>query len=556
MPTGRVVQREAQPVTHEAYQASMSALRSLQTQYSDLKSDYDTAKENRFYRTPSGIATQGSGPDYHYRTETAYFRTIELARNIRRNDKVVGQGIRTLVRNVIQDGFTLEAGTPDETINDELQDRWLNWTEDREACDYQGENDWHSFEKLLAEGLVVDGDNSLSPLRTGQLQAFEAHRMRTPTDAKRELDIKHGVERDSNGRRRRYWITKQDYDGFGRVSAAQRELQSYLARQYDEITQRNEPTFYHLYFPSRLNQTRGVSPLVPVTILSGMLDDVTFAKLVQQQIVSYFAILRNIPLDAEMPILKGDRETDPNFPNQERETVPLAPGAEYTSQVPGELITGFSPNVPNPEFFQQSKILLSFIACNLDLPLMLLLMDASETNFSGWRGAFDQAKLKFRDFQLCLANILHKPVYRWKVRQWMSQSVELRRAYQVMGERMFTHEWHFPRWPYIQPLDDTSADLMQVRNALNSPRRVAMAKNLAYEDIATETVADNELIIRLAIQAAKRLNAEDPTARVDWREVHHPAPSENIQIALQPGQAGQSNQSGQPATAGAATNAN
>jgi capsid protein len=225
----------------------------------------------------------------------------------------------------------------------------------------------------------------------------------------------------------------------------------------------------------------------------------------------------------------------------ERRVRNLAPGAEFTSRVPGETIKGFTPGIPSAEFFNHSRLLLTFIAVNLDLPLILLLMDASETNFSGWRGAMDQAKLKFRKFQTRFAEKYHCEVYRWKLRQFLREDTSLRTAYGRLGTAFFNCRWNLPQWPYIEPLKDASADLLIMRNGLSSPRRVLKGRNLEHEDIARETCEDNALVIQHAMDKALDLNAhpliaDNPSERVSWREIARAPLADGFKLDLAPTQ--------------------
>jgi len=47
----------------------------------------------------------------------------------------------------------------------------------------------------------------------------------------------------------------------------------------------------------------------------------------------------------------------------------------------------------------------------------VFLLDASETNFSGFRGEIDQARQRWREVQSWRMGSFHGPVYEWKVRQ-------------------------------------------------------------------------------------------------------------------------------------------
>jgi capsid protein len=188
---------------------------------------------------------------------------------------------------------------------------------------------------------------------------------------------------------------------------------------------------------------------------------------------------------------------------------------------PGGKLVGFSPNVPNPEFFEHPMLILTFISINLGLPVQLLLLDPKQTNFSGWRGAMDQARLGFRKFQRWLSKSFHSRVYRWKVRQWISEDRIMQAEYERVGERLFAHRWNPPRWPYIEPMTDASAGILRVRNLQTSPRRLAAENGFDWWEISEETIQDNGDVIRKAKEKAKVINDKypDDPDRVSWREV-------------------------------------
>ena len=60
-------------------------------QFAELKSDYEIGKASRYKRAKTGIMTLGSHADYHYRTESAYFGAMEIAREMTRNNPLVMQ---------------------------------------------------------------------------------------------------------------------------------------------------------------------------------------------------------------------------------------------------------------------------------------------------------------------------------------------------------------------------------------------------------------------------------------------------------------------------------
>ncbi len=64
----------------------------------------------------------------------------------------------------------------------------------------------------------------------------------------------------------------------------------------------------------------------------------------------------------------------------------------------------------------------------------MFLLDASETNYSGFRGAIDQARQRWREIQSWMMGSFHRPIYEWKVRQWAVTDATLRKAVERADE--------------------------------------------------------------------------------------------------------------------------
>ena len=99
-------------------------IKSLADAFTDLRSDYNAAMNTRFRKRLTGVASAGSGADYHYRSQADHLRMMELSRSFDRNDMVVGQGITRLVDNVLQQGIKLDPETGSEDLDRYLLERW------------------------------------------------------------------------------------------------------------------------------------------------------------------------------------------------------------------------------------------------------------------------------------------------------------------------------------------------------------------------------------------------------------------------------------------------
>ncbi len=484
-----------------------------------LRSDYNATKQTRFKRVVSGLPPSGSGADYHYRSDRQHLYLIELVRDFERNDPIIAAAFNRLVGNVLQGGFTLDPQTGHAEADKILAEKWREWSETPEACDVSGEHDWADMEQMAFRSVIRDGDIWAAMLASGRIRWYEAHRVRTPRNTKRNVVL--GVLLDEHRRRKEVWVTKDDIEPW-RALAKVGDTTPIPIR--DSAGNRN---VLQLYFAHRFSQTRGVSACAPSVDTIGMHDDIEFSKMVQQKIVSCYAIFRKrnfSPEGAGIGTGDGNPTKDDYALGMRRVLEEIYPGMIIDAEN-GESLEGFSPNVPNPEFFQHALLLLAFVAASLDLPLQVLLLDPTKTNFSGWRGAIDQARIRFGQMQRWLIRKLHRPVYRWKVQQWLAEDERLQRAV-VEGANIFGHQWNPPTWQYIEPEKDARADALIVASNLNSRRRVLAKQGLEQSLIAKENAEDNGLVIRCAIEESLKINDEyaDGMAKygmrpVDWHEV-------------------------------------
>jgi len=481
----------------------------IQSAFADIRADYDATRYSRFVRRRTGVAAMGSGPDYHIRTESKYYELIEQARDMDRNDGLVGILADRRVDNIVQSGFTLDPRTGDKGLDNALWQWWEDFSNDPDQCDITGEFTWKEIERQCCRSESIDGDIVVTGTEEGSFQLLESHLIRTKSKVD---DTFLGVTTDRVGRRVQYHVADElsEFGQFGDVTPID-------VRNSEGIRQ-----VFHVFDPKRVNLTRGITQLAPVFSLSGMLEDINFAKLVQQQVVSCFAVFRKMAAGGNrLPSADGygDTKTE-TTPVGTRQLEGVSPGMEVIGQ-PGEELQGFSPNVPNSEYFQQVKLILQIIGVNFGLPLCLVLMDGSETNFSGWRGAVDEARKGFVADQMNLVRRLNKGAYKWRL-WWDLQQPrsEFREAFSKLGDVIFRHNWNLPTWSYIEPVADAQGDAEQLKNGLTSPRRLHAARGKDWEEIAEECIEDNAYAITRAQQMAAKINQQFPESPpINWRDL-------------------------------------
>lgn len=503
---------------------------SLQDNFSDARADYTNQQNNRYMRTRLGLPSYGAQADYHFQSEFQYYDIIERARDYDRNDALVSQTIDRVVSNIVSDGFTLIPETGDPKLDTELYNRWKEFSEDPEQCDLAGEWTWHDFELNAMRACLVDGDCVVTGTEDGPFQFLEAHNIGNLW-ATQPQNTFLGVTMNEKRTRTRYWVMSDP------VMSSRRTNEKTVPMPLDVRTEDGIRQVFHVFDQKRFSITRGVTALYPVFIVLGMIEDINFAKLVQQQVVSCFAFLRKQSENAgaSLPNKQGYGEPSVEVTQSGTRFIEgIQPGIEITTK-PGEDIEGFSPNVPNEEFFRHFRQQVSLFGANMDMSPSQVLLDFSVENFVGYRGALHEARKGLRRRQNMLRDRLHSPAYKFKVAQWIASDPTLARmATRAKRIDPFNHIWQPRKFDYLEPVNDVKAQIMRVRGSMTSRRRLHGEEGEDWETISDEIVADNGYHIRNAKAEAAAINEEypDDDHPVSWLQVASlPAP-EGMNIGI------------------------
>jgi capsid protein len=505
----------------------------------ELKAGYRAGETSRLRPRIRDVAPSGSNADYHYRNANKFYYMMELARHLDRQDPIFGALISRWLTIVLNGGLNLQMETGIDEIDDYLEERFEKDCDKPDRIHSEREHNFRTIEKSVLRSVGVDGDQVIVPRSNRRIQLFEAHRLRSSTGTQR--DVVHGVEQNEEGERTFYWLTRNDL-GF-EPTIKYTDISRVAAR--DQYDQRQ---VWHIYHPKRLSQRRGVTLAAPISDPLGILDDVQFAKLIQQQAASAVALVHQFAKDTtpKPPSIHGEQLIESTAGGYRKVLEGLGVGLEIWGQ-PGETIQGFSPNIPNPEYFMHVTMILTIISMNVGIPLQVLLMDPTKTNFSGWRGALDMARESAEDWQTWYSGAFHKPWWSWNIRSRLATDDKLREMfrkndfdfanpYSEANERFFEHCWRAKPWRYIQPKEDISTRLMEVERNVVPPRVDASKRGEDFYQNTEWIVQDRMFAYEQAIDAAVKLNQKikklgedgESLSPFDWRDFYVVNPPASI----------------------------
>lgn len=478
----------------------------------DAKSQYAAGINNRFRRDRSQL---GGSADTHV-TPFQLWRIREYARDMDRNDGVIGQLVDRACDNIVGEGFILQPTSGDVELDKTLFDVFDGWATDHAQCDSRRQHNLDTMGWLAERSELIDGDVLGVPLQSGALQMMEAHRL--GANQATLPNVVHGIVIDELDRPIEYRFSKSD----SHVYHTQYQADFNPIAAYDKD---GNPNVFHLFSAQRFSQTRGMTAFKSVFDMSSMFEDVNFAKLVQQQVVSCIGLFLErdkdfkFSIDAKLGPRTSEIDSDDSTT---RDLEKMRPGLIMKGR-PGEKATAVSPAVPNAEYFDHVRLLLRIIGAQIGMPLSLALLDTHDTTFHGYRGELNEARKGFRRRQNNLADKFYSPIYRWRVRFALKEILKASPTAQkaLASGKIWSHKWMRPNWQYVDPLKDAQADVIQINNLLDSPRSLHASRGRAFSEIVRETVADNGSMIEQAIKEAQRLSALSGEL-ITWRQVLQP----------------------------------
>ena len=147
------------------------------------------------------------------------------ARDLERNSDMANSVIGAYKRNVVGLGVTLQANTPSERLNEQIEEAWKEWCK-RQNCDVTETQSFSQMTRMAVERKKVDGGilfrkcylrgSGLVPFR---LQALEVDELDTSAMIPHSQNnrVVGGIEYNSYNKPMGYWIKQYSVDGFSNI---------------------------------------------------------------------------------------------------------------------------------------------------------------------------------------------------------------------------------------------------------------------------------------------------------------------------------------------------
>lgn len=446
---------------------------------------YEIAYEER--NRASWLDLGGDG-DRHIRNNDLW--TIrEKSRALERNNIVASSLLDRAEESVVGQGMRLMVSSPDKQFNRDAEERFADWWETE--ADIRGVMSGQELSSMAYRTSRIDGDVFFIKTSTGQIQPIEADRVFTPTDKADNKLIRHGIEMTPEGRPVRVWIAKETPISAGYFDS--KMMTTYPAEHVIMLQ--------HL---RRYSMTRGLPVFAQNGNLFSDIEEFINACVIGAKVsVSHVLFIKRA---AKQRLGDFDAVTDPGTGKTSYQAK-VAPGMIMHGN-PGDEASMVGSTQQMVQFGPFVTQLLRFSGLNLGMPLELVSLDFSQTNYSSARAAMLVAHRCNLRHHGHLTRRFFKPIAEWKLSTWISQGVlkpPVGGQYRLDSVK--------PRMMSIDPQKEAAAKIDQIKAGILTNRDVGSEQGNDWEDQLTQRAIE----ITKAIELAHPLIAAG--VDVSWRDL-------------------------------------
>ena len=173
---------------------------------------------------------------------------------------------------------------------------------------------------------------------------------------------------------------------------------------------------------------------------------------------------------------------------------------------PGEEIKAIQRDIPGKDFPQSVRMFLRLLGLPMGLPLELVLLDWTQSNYSQSRAVLQQAYERFLEWQDLIEEFFYREIFAWQLARWSGDLIRPKDAGQVVVE------WIRPTFPWIDPTKEAQAWGIRVDRGFCSHQQVCKSVGLDRGEV----VAIRTREITEAIETAKSIS-EKTGEKVPWQ---------------------------------------
>jgi len=445
---------------------------------------------------------------------------VARSRYLSENNPYTTQARNAYVAALAGDGIKPSSLMKDRPPEDreQLMELWYDWTDEADA---DGITDFYGLQSLVATELFEAGECFVRfrPRRQGDMSTVPLQVQLLPSEMLPYDDgnlvkkignnvVEMGIEYDAIGRRVAYHFHRQ-HPG---AEVVRFDAQTTVRVPASEVL--------HIFNPIRAGQSRGVPATLSSMITLAMLDMYDDAELERKRTTALFSVFVTRPKgeDADHPLggagvhVQEDQQDVIGSNQINNEQFNLEPGAVIDLGL-GEDVRFATPADVGNQYEAFEYRMLMRAASGMGVPYASMTGDLRRANYGSIRAGLVEFRRKIQAeqhktmiFQFC------RPIWqRWLGLAAINGDLPFSATeFEASRRDLSRVKWVPPRWDWVDPQKDLTAEKIAVENGFKSRSDVIEESGYDPEEMDARIAADKEREERLGIKIGAQPPAPAP----------------------------------------------
>lgn len=428
------------------------------------------------------------------------------ARDLERNSDIMNSILGANKRNVVGEGFRLQAMAGKERLNEEIEKLWKKWCKAKN-CDVTGQQTFTQMLRMMVVRKKVDGgvlivkrymEDAEIPL---QLQLLEVDELDTGCTQKHGANnrVVGGIEYNEYNRPQGYWIQQYQIDGYTQMEPI------YIPAE--------DVIFY--YTKKRPSQIREMSDMAPTLTRIRDLNEFITAVSVKQRIMACLSVF----IKKQLPPGFQGRDAADGKKNYDGKT--LTPGMIRELNA-GDDVQVVNPTGQSADATSFTKLQQRMIGAGQGISYEATSRDMSETSYSSARQGIIEDELTFREEEEQLFAVMDD-IYEAFIEACFLKGLLKSAGFWSDKEAYFGHEWIKQPKQWIDPLKEASATKIALNYGIKTFKQVSAENGRDWKAQIDDIAEVN------AYAKGKGLNFEEVIFNVKTEEKGAPSDAQGSQ---------------------------
>ena len=408
---------------------------------------------------------------------------IAQSRDFMRNNPIYKGMINRAVGYIVGNGFELQVNSNSANTNNKIEGLWRDWLKRPEIRNILSGSETG---RMVCREVMVAGDTAALLTDKALIQIFEAEQIAGKTTRN------NGIEKDRYGGPKIFNLSEWKSNRVDTQNATKVDAKNVL----------------YIANPERPSQIRGVPAAQSSFPMLHRINDVCDSEAIAMQMLSRLAVSITRDQGAEEGYTQSREDPNKTTEQTEGDLATRMTELDYAIMFwgkQGEEIKGIERNIPGKNFGESLRMFLRILGLPLGMPLEIILLDWTKSNYSQSRAVLQQAFQMFGFWQNKLADFFYTPLFEWRLDAWRGQGL-------IGKNTKVDYNWIKQTFPWIDQLKEAQAYATQVERGFITHGQVCKSLNTDR----AEVIEQREKEVRDAIKRARKIE-DDTGEKVSWK---------------------------------------